>query len=117
VKNLLLFLIVVLIGLVAFNYVKTGTIRIIPASPTPASQQLDRLTARFHTLERRYNNAGRAAAISGLDTSYDAGAIRLKVLSLKQEVDELALKLTNPGEKEDLQKLQAQIKSFLAQLQ
>ncbi|NOZ78006.1 MAG: hypothetical protein GXP48_02255 [Acidobacteria bacterium] len=116
-KKLLLFLIVVLIGLIAYNYVKTGTLRIIPARPAPASQQLDRLTARFHTLVREYNNAGRAAAISGLDTSYDAGAIRLKMLALQENVDELALKLTNPGEKEDLQKLQTQIKSFLAQLQ
>ena len=116
-KKLLFFVVIVVIGLVAFNYVKTGTIRIIPAKTPPASQQLDRLAEQFHALVRKYNNAGQTSAPPGLDTSYDAGAVRLKVLSIKQSVDELALKLTNPGQKEDAQKLQAEIKSFLAQLQ
>ncbi len=116
-KKLLFFVVAAVLALVVFNYVKTGTIRIIPAKPAPASQQLDRLSEQFHALVREYNNAGRAASVSGLDTSYDAGAVRIKVLTLKQETDELAVKITNPAVKEDAQKLQAEMEHFLQQMQ
>ena len=78
------------VALIAFNYVSTGEITLIPTTPLSAeARQLSQLHDRFVTATHRLNQAGKAAGATGLDTSSDAQAALTELDSIERELKEL----------------------------
>jgi archaellum component FlaC len=90
-KNVVIIVVIILLGLVAFNYITTGEIKLIPGGKTlsPAEQQVEDLKTRFEDARKQYMQAGRGAAVSGIDSSSEAeGALRA-VDQIEKEVTRL----------------------------
>lgn len=67
--------VVVVVALVAFNYFQTGKFSILPGgNMSPEEHELNRLKGEFRHAAQAYRQAGRAAGVSGLDTTSDAEA-------------------------------------------
>jgi hypothetical protein len=75
------------VALIAFNYVSTGEITLIPTTPLSAeARQLSQLHDRFVAATHRLNQAEKAAGATGLDTSSDAQAALNDLDSIEQEL-------------------------------
>ena len=88
-KGLVLVVLLVAAALLAYNYVHTGKLTLIPSSLSKAEQQLQRLDQRLDSARRQYEAAGRAAGISGVDTSADAEAARREVERVEADLKAL----------------------------
>ena len=87
------------VALIAFNYVSTGEITLIPTTPLSAeARQLGQLHDRFVTATHRLNQAEKAAGATGLDTSSDAQAALTELDSIERELKELKGKTTAADE-------------------
>ena len=115
-KKLLVIVVLAVAGLLTYNYLTTGQIHLVPPKPSPAAQQLHRLASEFHTLVREYRAAAQGAGVSGIDSTYEAGALRIRIIRVQRQLDELTLKLTSPTDREDARKLSADIQRFLEEL-
>jgi uncharacterized membrane protein YccC len=98
---LLVVIVVVLAALLAHNYVHTGRLTLVPPPPFQAEQQLGQLEKRFDRARAQFEQPGRAAGISGVDTSADAEAARREVERIDAELKALRNQL------EDADKLKA----------
>jgi|AMFO01.1.fsa_nt_gi hypothetical protein len=116
-KKLLWLLVFVVAGVAGYTYLTTGRLRILPRHHSAASQQVEKLAGEFHALLREYKSAGQAAGVAGVDTSYEAGTVRLKALRIQRQVGALAVKITDETERRDAEKLQAEIQRFLDELE
>src|SRR5664280_2306549 len=75
-KGLLAFVAIAVVALLAYNYVHTGRLALIPSSLSRDEQALQRIEERFDTARRQFEAAGRAAGVAGADTTADADAAR-----------------------------------------
>jgi predicted nucleic acid-binding Zn-ribbon protein len=75
-KGLLAFVAIAVVALLAYNYVHTGRLALVPSSLSRDEQALQRIEERFDTARRQYEAAGRAAGVAGADTTADADAAR-----------------------------------------
>ncbi len=112
-KALIALVIVAIVALVAFNYFTTGELRLIPASPSVETQELNRLGAQLHAVIREYKNAGRGAAVSGLDTTFEVAPIKRQVEEIEHDLRSLEKKLTRDKDREKAQRLLHETRDFL----
>lgn len=115
-KNILIVLVLLAAGLVAFNYFTTGEVKLMPSySKSEDEEALDRLRDRFQAAQAEFAQAHRSAGIVGLDTTAAAdGAVR----SVKQVEKELAALMKQPASERARKKagdLSRAIATFLAQ--
>jgi hypothetical protein len=75
-KGLLALVAIAVAALLAYNYVHSGRVSLIPKSLSQDEQELKRIEARFDTARRQFEAAGRAAGVAGADTTADAEAAR-----------------------------------------
>lgn len=75
-KALLALVAIALAALLAYNFINTGKVALIPPSLSRDEQALQRIAERFETARRQFEAAGRAAGVSGADTTADAEAAR-----------------------------------------
>jgi len=74
-KKVLIGVFIGLLGLMAFNWFTTGEVALIPTTPLSAEgRELARLEGEFATVTHDYYQAGRAAGMTGLDTTAEARA-------------------------------------------
>jgi hypothetical protein len=96
-KKIILGLVLAVVALVAFNFVSTGEITLIPTTPLSAeARALDRLYERFVAATHQLNQAQQAAGVSGLDTTSDAQAALTELDQIEQELKELKGRTTAP---------------------
>ena len=100
-KGVILVVLIAAAALLAYNYVHTGRLTLIPSSLSKAEQQLQRLEQRLDSAHRQFDAAGRAAGVSGVDTSADAEAARREVERVEQDLKTLR------GQLEEADKLKA----------
>ena len=92
-KRLMLALVLAAAALFAYNYITSGKLTLIPSSTLSAQEkEIDDLEARLKTAMRQFTQAGRAAGLSGVDTTADAEAARLKIQDIQKRLDELGRK-------------------------
>lgn len=78
------------VALIAFNYVTTGEITLIPTTPLSAeARALNHLHQRFVSATHQLNQAEKAAGVSGIDTSADAQAALSELDRVELELKEL----------------------------
>ncbi len=88
-KGLIVLLLIAAAALVAYNYVHTGKVTLIPSSLSKAEQQLQRLEERLNSARQQFQAAGRAAGVAGIDTSADAEAARREVERVEADLKAL----------------------------
>jgi hypothetical protein len=98
-KKVLAGIILILGGVVAFNWFTTGELTLIPSSPLSAEgRDLSRLHERFVAAAHQYNQAGHAAGVSGMDTTADAQAAIHELDQVEKELLDLKTKHLSPAE-------------------
>ncbi len=75
-KGFIAVLAVAVVAVLAYNYVQTGRLALIPSSLSRDEQALQRIEERFNTARRQFEAAGRPAGVAGADTTADAEAAR-----------------------------------------
>ncbi len=88
-KGLIAVVALVVVALLAYNYVHTGRLALIPSSLSRDEQALQRLEERFATARRQFEAAGRAAGVAGVDTTADAEAARRDIEKVEADLGDL----------------------------
>jgi hypothetical protein len=109
-KSLITIVVVVVVALVAFNYFQTGKFSLVPGGGmSQEEKELNRLKGEFRRAAQAYRQAGRAAGISGLDTTSDAEAALNSVDGVERDAKALRKRTTDP-------EVRAKIDDFLAEV-
>jgi len=112
-KTLLMILVVVVVALVAFNYLTTGELKLLPGdSMSEAGHEVNSLRGEFRNAAREYRQAGKALAVSGMDMSDAAAAALAQVDRIEKEVQKIARTTTEPEVKADANKLLKEITQY-----
>ena len=95
IKRVLAVVLLGVVALVAYNFVTTGKIALIPtARLTEQEKEIDDLVRQAREAAAHYLQAGRAAGLSGVDSTADAGAAREKIEAIQKRARELERKAT-----------------------
>jgi len=113
VKNLITIAVVVVVALVAFNFFQTGEFKLLPGSSmSEEEQELNRLKGEFRRAAQTYRQAGRAAGMSGLDTTSDALAALTTVDGVARDLKKLRTRTKDAEVKSKIDELLAEIKKY-----
>jgi hypothetical protein len=95
-KNLITIAVVVVVGLVAFNYFQTGEFSILPASKSVEEQELNRLKGDFTRAAQEFRQAGRQAGLGGIDSTAQAESALKAVDGVERDLKLLKKRTTDP---------------------
>ncbi len=112
-KKFAVVLVVVVVGLLGYNYATTGEFKLVPSFSNSEEEQavLD-LRDDFAASQKQFAQAHRAAGLSGIDTSSDADAAVNDVKRIKRELEKLRKKLTEDKAKRIAGELANSVKDF-----
>ena len=112
-KNLITIAVVVVVALVGFNYFQTGEFKIMPGSSmSEEGREVNRLRGDFTRAAQEYRQAGRSAGLSGMDTTYAAGAALAAVEGVERDLKKLRKTVTEAEVKTEIDELLAEIKEY-----
>ncbi len=95
-KKILIGVFLGLLGLIAFNWITSGEVALIPTTTLSAEgRELARLEGEFASVTHDYYQAGRAAGMTGMDTTAEARAAMDRLDQIEKELQ--AMKRNNPG--------------------
>jgi len=108
-KKLVLFLVLAAFALVAYNYVTTGRLALVPtASLSEEEQAINEMADQVRALVKNAAAAGRAAGLSGIDTTQEIEAARIQLQAIQTKAKELG-KQASEKTREQLSRLQAEL--------
>jgi hypothetical protein len=117
-KSLLILILMVVIGLLVFNYLATGELKLLPGgSGAGSEQELNRLQGEFRSAAREYRQAQKSVAVSGVDATDQASAALAEVDRIEQEVRQFAKKASTPELKAAAEKLLKEIAQYKLDVQ
>ena len=109
-RNLITIAVVVVVGLVAFNYFQTGELAILPGgAASDDAQELNRLRGEFGRAAQELRQAGRSASVSGLDTTADVELALNRIEGIERDLQKMRQQV-------DDAKLRGQIDELLAEI-
>ena len=112
-KKLAVVLVVAIAGLLAFNYSTTGELTIIPSfSKSEEERAVQDLQDEFDVAQKRFAQAYRTAAVSGIDTTADADAAIGSVKSVKRKLESLRKTLSEERAKRSAGELSVALRAF-----
>jgi hypothetical protein len=88
-KKLILLVVIVLAVWLTVNYVRTGTVSLFPPTATPQAQELRDLEDELHAIDAKMEAAGRAAGLTGVDTTTDVGALQARKEQIEKRLKAL----------------------------
>lgn len=95
-----------LLGLIAFNWYTTGEAALIPATPLSAEgRQLARLEGEFVSATHDFYQAGRAAGMTGTDTTAEARAALAHLDRIERDLLELRRQNPTPSDSHRIEQL------------
>lgn len=112
-KKIVLLLVVVAAGLLAFNYFTTGELRLLPAASSAQAQELSRLQGELRSAVRAYRSAAQGAAVSGVDLTAEATALRRDARRIEKRVLDIQKSLTSDKDRAKAQELLDEIHRVL----
>ena len=113
-KKVMVAIVLAVGALVGYNFLTTGQLSILPSSSlTAEEQELEDLASEFDTARDRFHQAGRAAGMTGIDSSADAEAAILNAKRVEKALDELKGRLTSDPAREKARKLEREIEEFM----
>ncbi len=113
-KLLALVVFVVIVG-VAANYLIKGGLPFMK-SLSGEEQQVNSLRSELRAAQQEYRQAGRAAGMTGMDTTADASAILAKVDRIETKVKNLKTTLKSDVAQRAAQALEDEISDFKREL-
>jgi hypothetical protein len=112
-KNLIAFAVVVVIGLVAFNYLSTGEFKIVPGgSLSQEGNEVNNLKGEFRRAVREYRQAARQAGMSGMDNLAEVESALAKVDGVERELQRLRGATEDPDIRSTIDEVLAEIEKF-----
>jgi hypothetical protein len=87
-KKLLLLVVVLLAVWLAVNYVRTGTLSLFPAAAAGSAEVRD-LEAELKALDAKIEAAGRAAGLTGVDTTSEVAALQERRKEIEKRLVDL----------------------------
>ena len=98
-KKFIVGIVLAVVALLAFNFVATGEITLIPTTPLSAeARTLNHLYERFVAATHQINQAEKAAGASGIDTTADVQSAMNELDQIEKELKELKGKTIAPEE-------------------
>jgi hypothetical protein len=92
-KKLVLLVIVVAAAWLGVNYVRTGSLSFSPPAVNAEEEHLQALQRDLDDVNSQIASAGRAAGMTGMDTTSDVSALMVKKEKLEKEIAEARAKL------------------------
>jgi capsule polysaccharide export protein KpsE/RkpR len=90
----LVLLIVVVVGVwLGVNYIKTGDLSFFPKAVSAEEKQMRDLEKELEGVNAQIAQAGRAAGMTGMDTTADVSALMARKDSLEKQIAEARKKL------------------------
>ena len=112
-QKIVLIVVVIVIGLFAYNYFTTGELSLMPSGvSSDDGSELNRLKGEFRRAAREYRQAGRAAGLSGVDSTSAAGAALAAVDRVEKQVEELMGRAEDDKVKSDAEELLREIRQY-----
>jgi len=112
-RNLITIAVVVVIGLVAFNYFTTGEFKVLPGSSMSQEERdVNRLKGEFRRAAQEYRQAGRQAGISGMDTTAAAEIALRTVAGVERDLNLLRKETSDPEVLDLIDELLKEVKKF-----
>jgi hypothetical protein len=112
-KSLVTLAVVVVIGLVAFNYFQTGEFSVIPGgSMSDDAREVNRLRGEFRRAAQEYRQAGRSAGLSGLDTTGDVGVALNAMEGIERDLKKLRAQTEETEVRGQIDELLAEIAEY-----
>lgn len=113
-KNLIAIVVVVLVGLVAYNFFQTGELSVMPGgSQSDEERQVNRLRGDFRQAAQAYRQAGRSAGLSGLDATDDAEVALRRIEGVQRDLEKLRGQVQDPEVRREIDELLAEISKYL----
>ncbi|MCP4898150.1 MAG: hypothetical protein GY906_14350 [bacterium] len=111
-KNIVILIVVVVVALLAFNFLTTGELRLLPEGKSAELREVLNLQKDLATARQQYGQAARAAGVSGLDTTSDASAVLNDVQRIEGRLRALKARLTDEKAVQAAADLEREIKEF-----
>ncbi|HSO21456.1 MAG TPA: hypothetical protein VLT81_01030 [Chondromyces sp.] len=117
-KNLITVAVVLVLGLVAYNYFQTGEFSIMPGgSMSDEAREVNRLRGEFRRAAQEYRQAGRSAGLSGLDTTGDAEQALNAVEGVERDLRKLRGQVKEAEVRREIDELLAEIAKYKNDIQ
>ena len=111
-KNIIAILVVVVVGLVAYNYFSTGELTFFPSSAmSQEEQEVNRLQGEFRRAVREFRQAARQAGISGMDNTAVEAALST-VADVERNLELMRNETEDPDVRDKIDELLDEIKKF-----
>ncbi len=92
-KKLIIVVLVVLVGWVGVNYLRTGKISLLPAEMSEEDRRLKEFETELASIESQIAAAGRSAGMTGMDTTGQVGPLLERKEKLEKEIARLRGKM------------------------
>lgn len=87
-KKLILLVVAVVAVWLGINYARTGRLALFPSAANPAEQRIHDLEQELAAIESQIQSAGRAAGMTGMDTTADVSALTAKKTEIEKQIAE-----------------------------
>lgn len=112
-KKLAIVIVVAIVGLLAFNYAKTGELTLTPSfSKSEQETAVRDLQREFSAAQKQFVQAYRTAGLSGMDTTAEADAAIQGVKRIKRELTKLRKTLSEEKAKRIASELATSVRTF-----
>src|SRR5262245_14443081 len=112
-KKLVLAVAVIVVALVGYNYMTTGSLSLMPSSSSsPEDRQFQSLEARVQSAGAAITRAGQTAGLSGMDTTGDVERAMNQLEQVEKEIQDLQRKATSADMKQKCDRLISQSRSM-----
>ena len=87
-KKFLLLVVAVVAVWLGINYARTGRLALLPDAADPAQQRIHELEQELAAIESQIQSAGRAAGMTGMDTTADVASLTAKKAQVEKQLAE-----------------------------
>ena len=87
-KKLILLAVAVVAVWLGINYARTGRLALFPSAASPAEQRVHDLEKELAAVEGQISSAGRAAGLTGMDTTGDVASLTARKAQLEKQLAE-----------------------------
>jgi hypothetical protein len=87
-KRLILVVVAVVAVWLGINYARTGHLALFPSAGTPAEQHIKELEQELAALDSQIASAGRAAGVTGMDTTGDVSSLTARKTEIEKQLAE-----------------------------
>jgi capsule polysaccharide export protein KpsE/RkpR len=87
-KKLILLAVAVVAVWLGINYARTGRLALFPSAASPAEQRVHDLEQELAAVESQISSAGRAAGVTGMDTTGDVSSLTARKEQIEKQLAE-----------------------------